>query len=152
MIGRLNHVAIAVPDLVGDNQTFIEGLQAASLWHCWPKLLTTTGDPEMRFQFALDGEPLPDLQPGDIEGLQPFCDAYRGMEDTDHKNTHLIRSQRPRKNLGQLHLRRFPEAEDLPTPTMRPFEGRTQHVAVMRTPNLVVRYYPHLPNPAHLRA
>ena len=144
---RGTSIGITVPNYAEKGHEFLQRIQAASLWHCWPKLLDEAGDPEMRFHFSMNGERIPQLLPRDVDGLGPFCDAYMAMDDPEHVNTHLIRAQRPKRDLGRLHLRRFPEREDPETPLMRPFDGRSRHVAVMRTPNLVVRYYEHPVNP-----
>ena len=136
-------VAVVAPRVNQEPREFMEVLQKACLWHCWPKVLDTGGGPDMTFSFAVDGEQLPALEPDDIDRLKPFCDAFRKLQKGPSEDkVHRIRSLRPRKDVGNFGIELFPFPAGADDPPMRPFQGPTHHVAVMRTPNLVVRYYP----------
>lgn len=142
-------VAVVAPDLGEQGpREFMEALQKACLWHCWPKVLDTGNGPDMTFSFAVDGEQLPTLEPDDIDRLKPFCDAFRKLQKgPSEDNVHRIRSLRPKKDIGNFGLELFPFSAGADDTPMRPFEGPTHHVAVMRTPNLVVRYVPFSEHP-----
>jgi len=150
-------IGVISPDLLDadgealEDDQFMEYLQHASLWHCWPKLISEfEGKPEMRFNFSIDSDPLPEVAPEDIASLKPFVEAFTYLSDGEDEYTRTLKSTRPKKTLGTVSVSNFLEdnSEISPTPLARPFGGSTNHVALMRMPNLVVNYEKQRPHPS----
>jgi hypothetical protein len=130
------------------------------LWHCWPKMVGgVEGKSPMQFAVYCDGQPVPLPDPSNYPPLSGFVDAMRLLK-TSQPSTNdpfskvvSIDSLRPKRHLGQLALARFMEQErkDIAAGSKSeftpPIPGISHHVALLRGPELVVKYLEgeHLP-------
>lgn len=143
-------------------------ISATILWNFWPKMLA--GCPEgsrMTFSVERGEEPLPLPSPDrhPLFGLftRTMRDVEKAREDASHRPQEANRrvdevaSQRPKRSIGLLGLRRGPDQAPLPAVSaalpvhedrieqqvraLAPSEGGPlHHVALMRDPRLLVRY------------
>ena len=129
-----------------DLEAAVSEMSEALVWQCWPKMLGAT--PEMQFSVTYDGATIPVSNPWESRDLRPFIDAYRVA--LGHEASHaigasheLIESLSPKQELGHLGIAKViwsrPEEDER---AGRPFVGAPHHVALMRTPRLVVTYLP----------
>ncbi|GAB4523339.1 MAG: hypothetical protein OHK0046_36900 [Anaerolineae bacterium] len=139
-------------------------LQAVSLmaesmlWYFWPKLLTQeTGYPAMHVQAAWQGHridiPAPEVYPplkGFVEAMYRVKSAVLTEEGSFRFNLHSLSTARPKQTLGQFALQEFPlntksvfDTGDLPGASS--FATLTHHTALMRQPELVVKYLAGVP-------
>lgn len=147
-------VAVLDPQLDGRSPSAAMGhLAEATLWHFWPKMLPeSTGRPAMLFRIADDGNDVPVPDPRTIPPLNGFAeamDAVRGRSRTHSiaLDTAIlpIYSQRPAADLGSLALVKFGH-RPRPRLTADNHDGAwiipdlAHHVALMRGPELVVKY------------
>ncbi|MBA3943648.1 MAG: hypothetical protein H0X37_03700 [Herpetosiphonaceae bacterium] len=128
------------------------------LWYCWPKMLSyDTKAPPMQFVVACQGEPILLPDPRTFPPLQGFMQAMSHLKGQTGRTSPFrhtivsIESQRPTKYLGKLTLQLFPTSTEQPFDTGSDellFQSLTHHTAVMRQPELVVKYVagPALPN------
>jgi hypothetical protein len=124
-------------------------MREAILWHCWPKMLASEAAPcDMKFHLSCAGDSQPVPLPTDHPELKAFVEAYRvssglAAQSVISSRLETIRSERPRKELGQLGIVQVFRDPQLPDRVAgRPFEGPPHHVALMRAPRLVVTYVP----------
>lgn len=123
------------------------------LWYFWPKMLIFESEQSaVIFEVSWQGKQIDIPYPADIPPLQGFVEAvYRlknyGMDEHSpfRYKVEDISSQRPAQHLGRLALQQFP------TSAMRyfdtgdsssPFSELTHHTALMRQPELIVKYLP----------
>ncbi|MEW8495554.1 MAG: hypothetical protein AB2604_17255 [Candidatus Thiodiazotropha taylori] len=114
----------------------------------WPKVIEyEDGSSPMRFSLNILGCDIHIPSPRDVPPLEIFTEALivaRSKEGTE------IRSQRPRKRLGNLCTKpgmRLDRIPDVKWPRTSPFSELSHHVALMRPAELVVRYLPGNPLP-----
>lgn len=122
------------------------------LWYFWPKMLRYDDRfPSMTFEVLWEGESIQIPDPVDYPPLQGFVQAM-----CRYKNTGVdtespfgyrvvdISSQRPAQFLGKLSLQKFPVSKDCFFDTGvengERFGNLTHHTALMRQPELVVKY------------
>lgn len=135
-------------------------MAASALWNFWPKMLADEGgQPSMKFKFCWDGRELGLPSPEDHPALHGFVTSMRNLRASESsaemvpavsEKTIPIRSLRPKKDLGILSLARFPSVPraqrsdtlEIAIRTLAPYEHRCRHVALMRNPELIVRYEP----------
>lgn len=148
--------------VLGDGSPY-EAMQRIAqilLWHCWPKMVGgTEGKPPMQFAVYCDGQPVPLPDPHNYPPLNGFVDAMRLLKTSQAGTNDIfsrvvsIDSLRPKRHLGQLALVRFMEQErkdiisDSKSEFTSPIRGISHHVALLRGPELVVKYFEgeHLP-------
>lgn len=128
------------------------------LWYFWPKMLAHDGDrPAMQFVVSWEGEQIHIPDPANYQPLHGFVEAMRRLKgDKSDGGSPLrhqildIASQRPKQHLGRLSLQQFFTSDEHKFDTGREplFNNLTHHTALMRTPELVVKYLPgdHLQN------
>lgn len=116
-------------------------------WQCWPKLVSRDNVPPMRFFVECEGERVDVPTVERVPALDALAENLRAIH-REEESVIEIRSQKPRKLLGHLAFKTF----FAPVPRLgfgtepaAGFEVPTHHVALLRTPELVVRY---LPGPA----
>jgi hypothetical protein len=140
-------ILILAPELGELNAAAVEGMAGAAMWHCWPKIVDLGDGPAMEFEFGFQfDEEIDTPDPEANPQLRHYVAALRDIHATrrrkkrDGSEIFPIQSLRPARDLGTLAIRKHPapmEGEEDPT---RPFQGVSRHVALMRQPELVVRY------------
>ncbi len=128
-------------------------------WHLWPKLMRHHGQPPMEVSVSWNGHEVPIPRPEDRPPLHGFAQAFQAIIDggTDEQSPaglriEAIRCQRPATVAGDLvtvplvHRERImvddgsdPEDGDSPAPAAV-IHGVCHHVALLRTPELVIEY------------
>jgi hypothetical protein len=122
-------------------------LASSIMWNLWPKFVPDTDGRHMTFRVTVDGVdialPTPDL----VSELRPFVDALAEVRAGD--GAQYARTVPP-KNAGSFALKLMPAGVTDPLlpviEAARPFVGPPHHVARMRTPELVVDYFPCAPH------
>jgi hypothetical protein len=115
----------------------IRSIACAITWHAWPKMVLET--PEMRFSVSWNHEPVDVPDPVRTPPLDAFVAAYRLLAAGE-----LIECHRPQKLLGRLALHRQlvrTQQPDYPASFEPPIASPVHHVALLRAPHFVVRYY-----------
>lgn len=111
-------------------------------WQLWPKMVGVDGaPPSMSFVVTCDGVPVPVPDPETVAPLSMFVSAYRKMLGDAGR---MLACHRPIQDLGRLGLHRGFAGQFKATPasTMAGIEDGVHHVCLMRSAELVVRYYP----------
>lgn len=126
-----------------DRERAIDLIEEALLWFFWPRLLEETPDDrKMHFRIFVDGEERLVPRPEDFPPLDLFARAMKNMRG-DPPGGDIVRSLRPRRDLGRLSFARGLRAERV-APAGREgslFPDRSAAIAVMRPVELVVRYF-----------
>ncbi|OCC24343.1 hypothetical protein MB02_07085 [Croceicoccus estronivorus] len=126
-----------------DRERAVDLIEEALLWFFWPRLLE--GTPEnrmMHFRIFVDGEERLLPRPEDFPPLDLFARAMKGLR-SDPPGGDVVRSLRPKRDLGRLNFARGLRAERV-APAGREgslFPERSAAIAVMRPVELVVRYF-----------
>lgn len=128
-------------------------LVLGALWHIWPKLVPgPSGAAPLRMTLRLDGATVPIPDPRTYPPLDLFAGALdhaRRVQRGEPRRSVLgqvldVRCERPQRHLGLLALRRGEHKGVRPLavgePIQVPVEGGCHHVALLRAPELVVRY------------
>jgi hypothetical protein len=123
------------------------------LWYFWPKMLPNSqGITPMNFTVKHNTQTLTIPDPTAFPPLQGFVQAMQELKHNTAGNREdfmqqltEISSQRPKKFLGNLALRRFSREERLdkdiaPEDSFPPVRDVCSHVALMRGTELVVKY------------
>lgn len=143
----------------------METIAEALVWNFWPKMVAAGGGrPAMRFSVRAFDETVPirDVELDSILGA--FCAAYRTLKSVAHDGadveesdvrTRKIECGRPIQYLGRLSLQKFPsrldatdggdpapEEGDEPACERPGLSGRCHHTALLRVPELIVKYLP----------
>jgi hypothetical protein len=118
-------------------------------WNFWPKIVERGGPPAMRFSVSVNGEEVPVPDPVEHPALSGFVRALRRLDGGESTSDALgelreIRGRRPRRDIGRLGLERISlsgQESDWRRPIgAPPAGGPIHHVALMRQPELLVRY------------
>jgi hypothetical protein len=157
-------IMIIAPDFGGRTpRQGVTFMAHAALWHFWPKMIVTAGQPvPMRFAFGWQGEQIALRPIAAYPPLNAFARAFQGVKAFqsgepvgDDVVIRPVEAQRPRRRLGALGIVRMPrllrvpldatadepeEGEEARSPAA--FAGNSHHVALMRQVNLVVNYRP----------
>jgi len=156
--GQTGTSVVVIAPTFGDlsEENILRSLGRTLLLYFWPRMLKATGRQSLEFSYSWNGVagsiPTPESSmPMDQYALAlRAIDEFRETGSTEKAEVLEISSQRPAKVIGHLALRRFlsqprgawianPSDEDaLPAPLEIP----THHVALMRRPRQVVRYFP----------
>lgn len=141
-------IMILDPLMDHDAETIMNAIQRSLLWNFWPKMMRYPGKgAAMQFETYLNGEEIPLPAPENCPPLDIFCQAMQALKEDDAET---INCQRPKKDLGLLHIAKeqrgeritgFEETDD------DMFPDRSCHVALMRPAELVVKYLPGNPFP-----
>ena len=161
------NILVVAPDLGGRTPEQAMRFIAESVtWHLWPKLMRRRGKQAMEIDVSWNGGPVVIPKPEERPPLHGFAQAFRAILDGDTKNNVTpglrvdeIRCQRPKVDVGILatvpliHRERVPvddgsdvEDSEAPKPAAA-ITGVCHHVALLRTPELVVDYLEGPPPP-----
>ncbi len=158
---------IIAPDLGGRSlEQAMNYLAESALWHLWPKLISRGGHLPMDVRVRCNGEVVPIPSPEERPPLDGFARAFRLMLGDPYEVTGLgeqqdvIRCLKPLTEIGDLvtvSMIRRDRAEvdngstsddpDGPGPAAQ-IGDPCHHVALLRTPELVVDYQEGPPAPA----
>lgn len=122
------------------------------LWNFWPRLMKDADkSKKIQLTLELDGKHYPIPIPEEFPPLDIFCDAMRSLR-SEEINVEEISSQRPRKLLGKLAIRKGLRLErtSLVSDDLSNIPKVSSHIAVMRPIELVVRYFEGPPLPDNL--
>ena len=116
----------------------MRAIACAITWHAWPKMLSEAE--AMQFSVTWNGDEVPIPDPEQTPPLDGFAAAYRRL-----KSGEPLECYRPQQRLGRLALHRQPlraQRPDYPAAFEPPFQSPAHHVALLRAPHFVVKYYP----------
>lgn len=154
------NLLIIAPDLGGRSEeqamTFIA---ESTTWHLWPKLMKHGRKSPMDISVSWNGIDVPIPDPSERPPLHGFAQAFRAMldgesESADQVGTRhdIIRCSRPKTDVGDLVTVPLvqrdraavddghdPDDRDTPAPAAA-ITGTCHHIALLRTPELVVDY------------
>lgn len=123
------------------------------LWYFWPKILTYGYlEPAITFELSWQGKTILLPSPENFLPLQGYVQAMYSVKD-HHQDDETpfrsiiedIASKRPKQHLGKLAIHQFPtsSAKYFDTGSSEsPFAALTHHTALMRQPELIVKYLP----------
>lgn len=161
------NILIVAPDLGGRHPEQAMNFIAESVtWHLWPKLMPgRERTVPMTIDISWNGDSIAIPRPEDRPPLHGFAQAFRAVldgelvKDVPGLKVEQINSQRPRAHVGTLatvpliHRQRVfvddghdPEDPDSPRPAAAIVDA-CHHVALLRTPELVVDYLEGPPPP-----
>jgi hypothetical protein len=156
------NILVVDPDLGGRTPEQMMRFIAESVtWHLWPKMMDRGQGPPMEISVAWNGHPIAVPAPRDRPPLHGFVQAFQALLDdipqgrrADGVERTVIRCLRPQADVGDLVTiplvararvevddgHEPSEPEGPPSPAA--ISGVCHHVALMRTPELVVTYMP----------
>ena len=135
------------------HKTF-ERISETVLWHFWPKMLNNDhGIPSMKFRVEWEGQNISIPDPENHPNLRGFVEAMRLLKNgSGSANNGLkalctpIKNQHPNLLLGNLAIQQFNISRQVKEPTIEGDAFQSQdlshHVALMRQPELMVKYLP----------
>jgi hypothetical protein len=133
------------PDLEDftDVDAVADHLAETIAWHMWPVMLPERGVHRLVPEVRADGKVHSVPDPAATHPLRMFVAAYRRL-DTDRAE--VLECGRPRKRLGRFALDRrilLPMSSESVSKAaaFAGVDGEPHHVCLMRSPELVVRYY-----------
>lgn len=154
------NILVIAPDLGGRSPAQAMRFIAESVtWHLWPKLMPHDGRRAMHINVGWNGAPIAISKPEDRPPLHGFAQAFQAILDSDATagdvpglRVETIRCQRPKAEVGLLatvpliHRDRVgvddgsdSDNTDAPKPAAA-IGDVCHHVALLRTPELVVTY------------
>jgi hypothetical protein len=154
------NILVVAPDLGGRTAEQMMRFIAESVtWHLWPKLMRHEGTQTMDIHVGWNGDPLVIPRPEDRPPLHGFVQAFQaileeepGNDSTPGLRVDKIRCLRPKTDVGMLatvpliYRERVavddgsdPDNSEAPKPAAV-ITGISHHVALLRTPGLVVDY------------
>lgn len=142
------------PEVEGDEDETTAFIARALTWNFWPRMIDTAGGAKRTMRFVVrDGDRevrLPD--PRTHPRLRFFVEAMDRLREEPGKDDDFLVDRsidclRPVQRLGRLVLQRFPVSTASLSGGAVPQGERdmadtVHHVALMRTPELIVRYLP----------
>lgn len=161
------NLLIIAPDLGGRTpQQAMRFIAESTTWHLWPKLTERHGKRSMDIEIYWNGEPVEIPRPEDRPPLQGFAQALQAVLDGKAGDAsplglkvETIKCQKPATAVGTLatvplvHRERAavddgsdPEDSEAPSPAAA-IAGVCHHVALLRTPELVIEYLEGPPPP-----
>lgn len=154
-------VAVIAPDaqphtdgVQGTDGQTMRFLAEAMVWNFWPRMINTPGADRatLRFRLTDNGRRMPVPDPRTHPRLRGFVEAMDRMRlepegDDDFVLDRSVESRRPIRTLGRLVIAKGPVAPLPPTSGPLTHGARVtadsvHHVALMRAPEIVVRYLP----------
>jgi hypothetical protein len=113
-------------------------IACAIAWHAWPKIVSSSQS--MKFSVTWQGQSVVVPDPVQTPPLDAFVGAFRRLSSAD---TDTIECPRPQKLLGRLALERQlvrVHRPAYPASFVPPINSPVHHVALIRAPQLVVKY------------
>lgn len=169
-------IAIVAPDIRPADESHPDGatgldadrtmrfLADSIVWNFWPRMVSTPGSQTSSLDVVVTNERrnVPLIDPRTHPQLRGFVDALDGLrleslDDDPMLVDRPIERLRPYKRLGRLVIARgpsapVPSASDMPlTRGARELQSGVHHVALLRTPEIVVKYL-RCEQPAHAGA
>lgn len=156
-------ILILAPDFGGRTpEQGMNFLVESSLWHLWPKIVPQPdGHVPMEFRFFFNGAAVPIPGFASTPPLGKYVEAFLGISSVDRQPLGYVEETLTRHAngsqavLGRLATVPFvreprrvvddghdPEDDDSPLPASPFSYGPSHHVALMRSPELVVEYFP----------
>lgn len=156
-------ILILAPDFGGRTpEQSMNFLVESSLWHLWPKMVPQpSGHVPMEFRFFFNGAAVPIPSFASTPPLGKYVDAFDGLSSVNNQPLGYMEETLTRHALGSVAVlgrlatvpfvrepRRVvddghdPEDEDSPRPASPFSHASSHHVALMRSPELVVEYLP----------
>lgn len=156
-------ILILAPDFGGRTpEQAMNFLVESSLWHLWPKIVPQpSGNVPMEFSFFFNGATVPIPSFASTPPLGKYVEAFLGASSVDLQPLGYVEETLTRHANGGLAVlgrlvtvpfvrepRRVaddghePEDFDSPLPASPFSHGPSHHVALMRSPELVVQYFP----------
>lgn len=137
-------IMIIAPELDSDSlEAAAQNAIRILLWYCWPKIVAhgEGNSPPMEFAVEVNGQEIPVPHPSDCPPLNLFANSLQHVREKSDGATE-IRSQRPKKHLGYLHISRDMKIDRLPDFVADDglYPDFSSHVALMRPAELVVKY------------
>ncbi len=129
----------------GEEQRSVLGgrIVESLLWNFWPRMMQTVEDARrVTFTVEVDGAPVEVPRPEFFPPLDLFCKALADARRGEGQDCRSIGTERPRRFLGNLALRRGGRGRRIPlVPNESLFPHTASHIAVMRPVELVVKYF-----------
>jgi hypothetical protein len=152
-------VLVIAPDVTVEtadkSDATMDFIAEAIAWNFWPRMIDTPGGVRHTMEFTVtdNGKSIRVPNPRTHPRLRGFVEAMDRLrqepsdDDDDLMIDAEIRSLRPVRRLGRLTIQKGPSSpEDLPDRPVprgaRITAAAVHHVALMRTPELVVTYHP----------
>lgn len=135
-------VVIIDPDFGEDTDEETARYLADSIaWNLWPIMLEQRGDERLIAEVRHGGVQVPVPVPEKTRGLRTFVSAYRRLGSGDGVQT--LSCGNPKRQLGRLALERqlIPAYEPPPAAQDLGITHAPHHVCLLRSPELVVKYY-----------
>jgi hypothetical protein len=133
------------PDLEDFEDTDAVGrhLSDTIAWHMWPIMLPERDTNRLVPEVIVDGNPVDIPDPAKLYPLRMFVSAYRR---THGNGATILECGNPRRRLGRFALERAVVIPMAPGSASQAadyagVDGDPHHVCLMRSPELVVRYY-----------
>jgi hypothetical protein len=139
----------------------VRSIQEAILWFFWPKMLASDGEAApITFSGSFDEADLPVPAPADLPPLSAFVDAYHAVKDfsgeVSDPGRRVTAIKRRSERVGVLAIHRVPIRTRQPFPgsggrkpySPKPVGSPARHVALMRAPELIVKYEAGTPLPS----
>ncbi len=130
-------------------QDIVQTVADAATWWAWPHMTVQEGGrPSIDFSFSCDGEPVQGPDPHKdpllryyIAAFERACAVLQGASGSTAWpwTVKELRSEKPGRRLGALAYRRL-SAELLQTASSGTRPRLHSHIALMRTPRLIVKY------------
>jgi hypothetical protein len=113
----------------------MQALAWSIIWHAWPKAISG----QMKFSLTWNGEGIELPDPRRTPPIDAFVRAYEQLTSAEP-----IECYKPQKRLGRLALHRQlvrTRQPEYPTSFEPPISSPVHHVALIRAPHLVVKYF-----------
>lgn len=157
------NILILAPDFGGRTpEQGMNFLVESSLWHLWPKIVPQpSGYVPMEFSFSYNGTPFPIPSFAATPPLGKYVEAFLGIHSVDHQPLGYVEETLTRHAngnvavLGRLATVPFvreprrtvddghdPDDDESPLSASPFAHGPSHHVALMRSPELVIEYLP----------
>jgi hypothetical protein len=128
---------VIIDPTIEDPTADMSAIAWAITWHAWPKVVAT--EPTMTFKVSWDGEEVLVPDPVKTPPLDAFVSAYRRRESGEG-----VDCANPSARLGRLSLERQLVRVHRPTYPASftpPITSPVHHVALIRAPEFVVKYF-----------
>ena len=121
------------------------------LWDFWPKMISLGNQKPMKFFIICDGKRINIPSPEDYPPLKGFVRAYKNLKGSQEEKSKFksvvenVEIKRPKQYLGKVSLQQyiFSDASGFDLGEMpSDYLDMTHHVAFMRQPELIVKYFP----------